>query len=207
AERLWSPASVRDVDDMYRRLSITSLELEGLGLTHEAHTYRMIRLVTGARGVGPLHDLLQYVEPINFSQRYRLQGTTQLTPLTRLTDAARPDPWARSRLNRLARQALNDPKGPASDSLRAVFTLWRELPARYAALADVPLARDGDPAVATLSRLGTVGAEALDRLTASAPANPDWTKSVRTFLDSASGPQGLLRVVGVPAVAALAGIQ
>jgi hypothetical protein len=189
---------------MYRRLSITSLELEGLGLTHEAHTYRMIRQLTGARGVGPLHDLLQYVEPVSFSQRYRFQGTTQLTPLTRLPDAARPDPWARSRLNRLARQALNDPRGPAADSLRAVFTLWRELPARYAVLADVPLARDGDPAVATLSRLGTVGIEALDRLTATAPANPAWTSSVRTFLDSASGPQGLLHVVGVQAVRVLA---
>ncbi|HSE46919.1 MAG TPA: hypothetical protein VLA89_16490, partial [Gemmatimonadales bacterium] len=77
-------------------------------------------------------------------------------------------------------------------------------PGRYAALSDVPLARDGDPAVATLSRLGTVGVEALDRLTASAPANPDWAKSVRTFLDSASGPQGLLRVVGVQAVRVLA---
>jgi len=207
AERLWSPASVRDVDDMYRRLSITSLELEGLGLTHEAHTYRMIRQLTGARGVGPLHDLLQYVEPVSFGQRYRLQGTTQLSPLTRLPDAARPDPWARSRLNRLARQALNDPRGPGADSLRAVFTLWRELPARYAVLADVPLARDGDPAVATLSRLGTVGIEALDRLTATAPANPAWTNSVRSFLDSASGPQGLVRVVGVQAVAALAGVQ
>jgi hypothetical protein len=88
-----------------------------------------------------------------------------------------------------------------------VFTLWRELPTRYAALADVPLARDGDPAVATLSRLGTVGTEALDRLTAAAPANPAWTNSIRTFLDSASGPQGLVRVVGVQAVAALAGVQ
>ena len=81
-----------------------------------------------------------------------------------------------------------------------MFTLWRDLPARYAVLADVPLARDGDPAVATLSRLGTVGMESLDRLTAGAPANPDWEISVRTFLDSASGPQGLVRVVGVQAV-------
>jgi hypothetical protein len=57
-----------------------------------------------------------------------------------------------------------------------------------------------------LSRLGTVGAEALDRVAANAPANPDWTKGVRTFLDSASGPQGLLRVVGVQAVEILVGV-
>ena len=35
AERLWSPRTVTDVDDMYRRLAVTSLRLEEVGLTHE----------------------------------------------------------------------------------------------------------------------------------------------------------------------------
>ena len=35
AERLWSPAEVRDVDDMMRRLDGISLTLEGVGLRHE----------------------------------------------------------------------------------------------------------------------------------------------------------------------------
>jgi hexosaminidase len=34
AERLWSPRTVTDVPDMYRRLAIISLQLEELGLTH-----------------------------------------------------------------------------------------------------------------------------------------------------------------------------
>src|ERR1039458_10783489 len=33
AERFWSPQSDRDVQDMYRRLRIASLELEDVGLT------------------------------------------------------------------------------------------------------------------------------------------------------------------------------
>jgi hexosaminidase len=37
AERFWSPASVTDVDDMYRRLAVQSLRLQALGLTHTFH--------------------------------------------------------------------------------------------------------------------------------------------------------------------------
>ena len=90
AERFWSPASTRDVDDMYRRLSLVSVSLERAGLGHEAHTYRMLRLLAGRRGVQPLHDLLAVTMPVTFGQRSRLQGTTQLTPLSGLIDAARP---------------------------------------------------------------------------------------------------------------------
>ena len=35
AERLWSPATIRDVDDMYRRLEKMSFQLEELGLLHK----------------------------------------------------------------------------------------------------------------------------------------------------------------------------
>src|SRR5687768_10988388 len=35
AERLWSPRTVTSLDDMYRRLAVTSLRLEEVGLTHE----------------------------------------------------------------------------------------------------------------------------------------------------------------------------
>src|SRR6185436_18754021 len=35
AERLWSPRTVTDVNDMYRRMSVISLQLEEFGLTHK----------------------------------------------------------------------------------------------------------------------------------------------------------------------------
>jgi hexosaminidase len=199
AERLWSPASVRDIDDMYRRLSVTSIELESLGLGHETHTAHMVHEIAGERAVQPVYDLLQYVEPVSFAQRFRLQGTTQLTPLTRLIDAARPDPWARHRLNVLAAQAVADPAGQAVDSLKKVFTGWQELPERYAAMADFPTLHDGDPAVAMLARLGGLGNQALAYLPKN-DAPGAWRDSARTLLDLAEQPQGTLRVVGTEAV-------
>jgi hexosaminidase len=95
AERFWSPAEVRDVPDMYRRLAIVSLQLERLGLGHEGHGARMLRALTGRRDNPELVELLSATMPVSFGQRSRLQQTTQLMPLTRLVDAARPDPWGR----------------------------------------------------------------------------------------------------------------
>jgi hexosaminidase len=202
AERFWSPASVRDVDDMYRRLSPVSIQLEREGLTHEAHTYRMLRLLAGRRGIQPLHDLLAATMPATFSQRSRLQGTTQLTPLTRLVDAARPDPWVRSRLMRFAAAVAREPArpSPAREALARTFASWAPLASQVAALADsLPLARDGEPAALALGRLAELGSAALEHLMNGRPA-AEWQEEARTALDELANPHGLLRLAGVEAV-------
>ena len=43
AERLWSPRTVTDVEDMYRRLAVVSLQLEELGLMHKRNQEMMLR--------------------------------------------------------------------------------------------------------------------------------------------------------------------
>lgn len=207
AERFWSPASVRDVDDMYRRLSLVSIGLERVGLTHEAHTFRMLRLLAGRRGVQPLHDLLYATMPVSFGERGRLQGTTQLTPFSRLVDAARPDPWLRSRLNQLARTVTSDAAGaPAARAeLQRTFDGWQPLAGQVVALADtLPLAADGIPAARALGELGRLGREALDRLQRGG-GDTSWRAATRTRLDSLAVPQGLLRLAGVQAVRILVG--
>jgi len=202
AERFWSSQSVRDVPDMYRRLSLVSIQLERAGLGHEAHSYRMLRLLTGERGVEPLHDLLAYTMPVSFGQRSRLQGTTQLTPLTRLVDAARPDPWSRSRMMRLAEQVAAGPRAATGEmaELERIFTAWDGLPASVGGLtATFPLASDGVPAARALARLGALGREALAYLRGDgAPA--EWKTATRAELEELAQPQGLLRLAGIEAV-------
>lgn len=202
AERFWSPESARDVPDMYRRLSLVSIQLEGAGLGHEAHTYRMLRLLAGQRGVQPLHDLLAFAMPVTFGDRSRLQRTTQLTPLSRLVDAARPDPWARSRMMRLAERIAAGPRNAAAEAaeLDQIFAGWSALPEEVRGLASrFPLAADGDAAAAALARLGSIGREALGYL--KGDGAPDaWKSATRAELDTLAKPQGLLRIVGVEAV-------
>src|SRR6266511_1631072 len=57
AERFWSPRSVADVDDMYRRLAVVSVRLEELGLTHEKYFRSLLRRMAGGKEIGPLETL------------------------------------------------------------------------------------------------------------------------------------------------------
>ncbi|MCC2547066.1 beta-N-acetylhexosaminidase [Hymenobacter sp. BT175] len=89
AERFWSPASVRNVPDMYRRLALVSDKLELLGLQHRRAPEQILTQLAGGKDVAPLQTLASVLEPVKEYKRH-FQGfkyTTQ-TPLNRLVDAA-----------------------------------------------------------------------------------------------------------------------
>lgn len=204
AEKLWSPATVTDVHDMYRRLGAVSLRLEEVGLSHKVNTERMVRRAVGnGRDFRTLMALLEVSQPVTFGQRQRLQPTmTQAMTLTRLVDAARPDPPARwNSLTLIERFLADSGRTPAiADTLRNELLAWRALPAAvHAAAARAPLAVDAVPAADALGRVADVGLAALDRVQRRIPATAAWQDSARAALDSATGPQGLLRLVVVDA--------
>ncbi len=205
AEKLWSPASVEDVHDMYQRLAVTNLRLAEVGLGQNEHTARMLHLEVGN---GPdfqtMMSLLALSQPVTFGQRHRLQvGMTQQTPLTRLIDAARPDPPSRWGSLTMIERFVADSGRTAvlRDSLRQTFTAWQALaPEVHAVAVRKPLARDGVPAADALARVAGVGTAALDRMAGTVAATRGWQDSARAVLDSANGPQGLLRLTVVDAV-------
>jgi hexosaminidase len=205
AEKLWSPASVKDVPDMYHRLATTSLRLAEVGLGHTEHTARMLhREIGNGSDFRTMMALLSVTQPVTFGQRHRLQeGMTQQTPLTRLVDAALPDPPARwNSLTQIGRLlADSGHNGALLDSLRQEFASWQALaPAVHAVAVRNPPARDGVPAVDALKRVADIGIAALDRLQGRVPTSPAWQDSARAVLDSTAAPQGLLRLVVVDAV-------
>ncbi|MGE5458453.1 MAG: beta-N-acetylhexosaminidase, partial [Methanococcaceae archaeon] len=63
AERLWSPQSVRDIYDMYKRMEYISFRLEELGLMHEKNTTVMLRRLTNNADIAALKNLVDLVEP------------------------------------------------------------------------------------------------------------------------------------------------
>src|SRR5713226_6228908 len=117
AERLWSPRNVTDTDDMYRRLSVISRQLEELGLTHEKNYGMLLRRLAGSEDTGPLRTLASIIEPVKEYHRYRMRPQSMLSPLTGLVDAARPDSEA-------ARQFAANVDAFLSDAPR--FALYRQ---------------------------------------------------------------------------------
>jgi hexosaminidase len=116
AERLWSPAGVKDADDMYRRLDVVSFHLEELGLTHEKNYEMMLRRLTNNACIEPLRTLVDVVEPLKYYQRGEYRDFTQYSPYTRVMDAARPDQKTAREFRNLVSAFL---KGGAKDENQA----------------------------------------------------------------------------------------
>jgi len=206
AERLWSPRSVADVDDMYRRLDRVSLQLEEVGLTHLSGPDVMLRRLAGTSDIEPLRELLRLVEPLSLGQRQRARRATQLTSLTALGDIASPDAPARRELAALIAAFLRDPaRDQASrQALAREFQHWQELDATIARLAaNSPQLQDAQGVAANLSELGTAGQEALAMLGEGKPATTEWTAAKVALLERAAAHQGLLRLAVVPPLRAL----
>lgn len=204
AERFWSPQSVRDVDDMYRRLRVESMRLEALGLQHETHVDRMLRSTVLDPSWQLLTPLFDAVAPTTLGQRIRARRTVQSTPLVQIADVARPDPPLRWALHEYVGAVLTNPVGSAAaaDSLRALFTTWQQLPARVQLVgARSPvIAQGGWRAAQSLAAAGTIGLAALDARRNGTLLSQSWIDQALVTLTAIDRPQGILHIVAVPSV-------
>jgi hexosaminidase len=92
AERFWSSSSVKDVEDMYRRLDRISLLLEGLGSTHIKNKEMLMRRLANSYDTKALEVLVDVIEPLKIYERNA--GDTMYTvfsPYTKIADVATPD--------------------------------------------------------------------------------------------------------------------
>lgn len=196
AERLWSPRSVNDVDDMYRRLEIESLRLETFGLTHISQEGVSLRQLSGTRQIGPLQMLASVLEPVPFDQRAHQQHANQLTPLDLLVDALPPDPPSRHDFELLMRAYLQNPAARTSEQtdLNAEFKSWISAETGIVRLmTNSPLLAQAEPRAQQLTELGTLGLEAVSYLSSGTPAAGGWKAAKLAALDDAEKPQAFVR--------------
>ncbi|HEX8423710.1 MAG TPA: family 20 glycosylhydrolase, partial [Pyrinomonadaceae bacterium] len=203
AERLWSPREVKDVEDMYRRLAVTSVRLEELGLTHEKNQAMMLRRLAGGRDTAALQTLVSVVEPVKEYRRYQLRKQTMLSPLTGLIDAARPDSDAARRFAAMVDGLLSDaPRFDArAPQLRNMLTQWQSAGPELEALIDKsPGLHEARPLARELSALGTAGLEALSFLTRGVQAPAEWRDARLALLDQAAKPKAALEFPFIPSL-------
>jgi hexosaminidase len=203
AERLWSPRNVTDVDDMYRRLSVISRQLEELGLTHEKNYGMLLRRLAGSEDTGPLRTLASIIEPVKEYHRYRMRPQTMLSPLTGLVDAARPD-------SETARQFLARVDAFLSDAPR--FALYRqnidqtlvEWQSAGRALNPLidrsPALQEARPLASDLSVISEVALEAMAHLSTGTSAPTEWRDAQLAKLDEAAKPKAALEFVVISSV-------
>lgn len=166
AERLWSPPDVRDVDDMYRRLEATSVDLEEHGLTHLKNRDMMLRRLAGTQEIGPLQVLAEAVEPLEGYRRHS-EGKvkTTLAPLTRFVDAVSPESSRIRMFDRMVAAFLKEKDAGSAAALRPVLERWRDNHEQVRALAlSAPVLNEIEPLSRGLAEAAGIGLEAVEAL-------------------------------------------
>lgn len=203
AERLWSPRSVTDVDDMYSRLAVISRQLEELGLTHEKNYDMLLRRLAGNEDPLPLRTLASVLEPVKEYRRYQMRPQTMLSPLTGLIDATRPDSDTARRFAAAVDDFISDAPRFAvyRRGLGETLAEWQSAGLALGPLIDrSPALQEARPLVNNLSDISQVGLEAMAYLSAGETPTVQWRDAQLAKLDEATKPKAALEFVVIPSV-------
>ena len=188
AERFWSPQNVRDVDDMYRRLTPVSVEIESVGAHNLSSEDQGLRELVGREHIEALRDFAQAFEPVPFHQRYQQQKTSQLTPLTEFVDAVRPDPPSRHDVELLTTVMLHDPAhaSVAAAALTDYFTRVKaSLPEVQHEMANAPRLQSMQTRAEQLGPLCDTALEAVKVLGSGGQLTEAWkTRAVQQITEA-----------------------
>ena len=200
AERLWSPAEVADVGDLYRRLELASARLEWDGLRHRSGPAAMLRRLAGGRDDHALAALAALLEPLGLSGRARARAYTSLVPLNRLVDALPPESGAARAFAALVDAYLADPQRLAGrDELASRLDSWSRLAGALApTFAAAPLLAEVEPIATDLSAAAARALAAVAGAPDTTAATPDPALAERLATDRAE-----VRVAVAPALARL----
>jgi len=203
AERLWSPRNVTDINDMYRRLAVISIQLEELGLNHKKNQDMMLRRILRNDDIGPLKTLVSVIEPVKEYRRYEMRPQTMLSPLTGAVDATLPDSDAGRKFSWMVKEFLDD--APRYQLYRPELSQmlgdWQTSGASLTPLIDrSPSLREIKPLADNLSVLGETGLEAISYLKLGMPPPKEWRETSIAKLDEAAKPYGALEFVVVAGV-------
>lgn len=214
AERLWSPAQVRDVPDMYRRLALLSPQLETLGLQHRKAPAQLLQQLAGSpAAVPPLRTLAQVLEPVKEYKRH-FQGFkySTLTPLNRLVDAAPAESDVAREFGTAVDQLLAyNRSAPAAtrfheasgkrqlNALREQLQLWQNNDALVQPiLQQNPLLKEYTPLSTTLKTAATLAQERLTMLEKGQAPTPAWQAAALKQLDALKAPAGQTELAVLP---------
>ncbi len=203
AERFWSPREVNEIDDMYRRLAVTSIRLEELGLTHIKNKEMLLRRLANRGDTKQLKTLLSVLEPVKEYRRGQMRPATMLSPLTGLIDAAHADAEARRTFVFWVDGFLSDaPRfNTYQENLKSTLSTWRDSrPALDAIFAQSPILMEAEPLVKDLSELGTTGLEAMTYITTGVEPPAGWRESRMVIVEEAGKPKAALEFVVIPSM-------
>ncbi len=188
AERLWSPASVVNIDNMYQKLDEISIQLEELGLTHLKNTDMILRRLCQSYNTKPLKVLVDAIEPVQFYERAGTKEVsyTSFSPYTRIVDAAQADAPDALVFNAQVEKYLLDKNKVSYQKIINQLTIWKEN--HYYLLPNInnnPVLKEIEPISADLNKCAQLGLDALAYLDKKKKPKEDWKTSAAAIIKDA----------------------
>ncbi len=194
AERFWSPREVNDIDDMYRRLEIISLQLEELGLTHRKNQDVLLRRLANNQDISALQTLVSVIEPVKEYRRFQVRPQTMLSPLTGLIDAAQADaPKARIFNRAVQKVASNKSFSTDSGRFKVFFSEWKNAGTILKMqIEKAPALMEAKQLAPELQMLGEIGLETVELLETGKTSSAQWRdEKIKSLAEIANQKAGL----------------
>lgn len=201
AERFWSPRNIKDLDDMYRRMDILSIQLEELGLTHEKNYFMMLRRLVNGRNISALQTLVDVLEPVKGYARNAQSDINQLCPYTRVVDAARPDQPIARKFRKLVAEFVKDKDAEKYAIIKEYLKIWSENHNKLKAVIKAnPVLTEIESISADLSFISDIGLHAAELFFNNQKADQAWVNESDVLLKSAKNPRGQTELMIVSAI-------
>jgi len=191
AERLWSPGSVKDVNDMYRRLEIINYKLEDYGVTQLKNYDVLLRRLTNGGDITALKSFTDVVEPLKGYTRGG-QGVhyTSYSPYTRVVDAASPESEISREFRNLVDEYVSGNK-EAEVKIVSIMNGWKD---NYSKLSETiqssPVLKEMLPMALNLKLLSDAGLEAVNFISKNQKPEADWLTQKSNLLDASKKSYG-----------------
>jgi len=205
AEQLWSPVEVRNVDDMYERLKVLSLQLEDTGLQHLKNQDMMLRRLASSEKIDQLKKLARLCEPVKGYARHS-QGKqyTSLVPLTRFVDACFPESLEARDFRKQMEKFLQQVKPETAACLYARLLEWKGIKYDLAALSPAnPVLQEVLPLAEVLEETIMMMSKALELKLSGKKPDPAWLEASLKKLEEMKKPRAECQVALVPALETL----
>lgn len=191
AERLWSPGTVKDVDDMYRRLEVTSFRLEELGLTHIKNRDVFLRNIANGGDIKALKTLCNIIEP--YKTYTRNNGGLMYksySPYTLMADAASADAKDARTFTKLVERYRSAPTREDHEEIQKWLELWRDNhPEFLKVMSGSPILKQLEKLSSNIADLSSLGIEALGKSSSSDDWYNEKTNFVKSIRDSSVAKQ------------------
>ncbi len=189
AERLWSPSSINDVDDMYNRLETINFQLEELGLTQLKNYDMMLRRLTNGGEISNLKTLVDVLEPVKLYARHSMGiHYTSFSPYSRVVDAAKPDSKTARVFNKLVDEFLKN-KNSINNSLFTLLNIWKlNHDNLKQTISQSPVLWEIEPHSSNLSKLANIALTAIDLLKEDESADKNWMNESKNILQESKKP-------------------